>query len=81
MPELEEAYQELKHMSADEKTRQLYESRQTMLFDNASNLQAHLKEGEAKERKRIAKNLLKLNIPIEQISQASGLSVDEIKAL
>ena len=39
------------------------------------------KEGEEKRNIEIAKNLLKLNFPVEAISQATGLTAGEIEKL
>lgn len=39
------------------------------------------KEGEEKRNIEVAKNLLKLNIPVEAISQATGLTIEEIEKL
>ena len=39
------------------------------------------KEGEEKRNIEIAKNLLKLNFPVEAISQATGLTASEIENL
>ena len=40
-----------------------------------------IKEGTVSEKKTIAKSMLKDNIPIEQISKYTGLSINEITAL
>ena len=37
--------------------------------------------GEKREKIKIAANLLKQNIPIDQISLVTGLSIDEIKKI
>ena len=36
-------------------------------------------EGRAEEKKAIARNLLSQNIPLEIISQATGLSIEDIR--
>ena len=38
-------------------------------------------EGKKEEKIEIAKNLLKQNIPMENISQATGLSIEELSRL
>ncbi len=40
-----------------------------------------LAQGRLEEKKKIAKNLLKLNISIEQIEEVTGLTKEEIKKL
>ena len=42
---------------------------------------ARQKEKIIEEKKKIAKNLLKLNVPIKQIQEATGLTEEEIKKL
>ncbi len=44
-------------------------------------LEKGLEQGMAKEKKLIAKNLLSLNISVDKIKQATGLSLKEIKSL
>lgn len=39
------------------------------------------KEGMAEEKKEIAKNLLNMNLSLDQISKATGLTIDEIEKL
>ena len=39
------------------------------------------KEGKKEEKISIVKNLLKINIPVEAISQSTGLSVEEVEEL
>ena len=38
-------------------------------------------QGKKEEKIGIAKNLLSINLPLEQIAVATGLSVDEIKSI
>jgi predicted transposase/invertase (TIGR01784 family) len=72
-------------LSADEKTRMLYEVREKARRDEAAKIKtAHRKgkaEGEAKERIGIAKNLLGMNLPPADIAKATGLPLEEIKKL
>lgn len=50
---------------------------QNELAINEGRYEQGIKEGKIE----IAKNLLRINLPLEQISAATGLSVDEIKKL
>lgn len=50
---------------------------QNELATNEGRYEQGIKEGKIE----IAKNLLRINLPLEQISAATGLSVDEIKKL
>jgi predicted transposase/invertase (TIGR01784 family) len=40
-----------------------------------------IKKGETKEALRIAQNMMAKHYPIEDISEMTGLSIDEIKAI
>ena len=40
-----------------------------------------ISEGENKKSIEIAKNLLSMNMPLEDISKATGLSIEEIKKI
>ena len=47
----------------------------------AKGMEKGIEEGEKRKQKEIAINLVKLNIPTEQIAEATGLSCDEIEKL
>ena len=73
----------------EEMVQQILEMRSKARHEEASRLfqaeqrgkEEGRKEGEEKRNIEIAKNLLKLNFPVEAISQATGLSVSEIEKL
>ena len=44
-------------------------------------IQQGIQKGAAEEKLEIAKNLLKINLPLDQISKATGLSIVEIENL
>jgi len=72
-PQVKKAVVRLMELSKDEKTRMLYESRQKLEWDY-----------QARERAKIAtiaKNLLVMNIPIDSIATATGLTYEEIEDL
>ena len=72
-PQVKKAVVRLMELSNDERTRLLYESRQKMEWDN-----------QARERsaiKNIAKNLLSMDMPIDKIITATGLTHEEIEDL
>jgi predicted transposase/invertase (TIGR01784 family) len=87
----------LKELSQDEALRMLAESRQMAQWDEASRLRGARKEGMKEGRKEgqeegrkkgreealsnVARKLIALNLSIENIAAATGLSVDEIQAL
>jgi predicted transposase/invertase (TIGR01784 family) len=83
-PIIKEAYCKLQEMSEDQEARMLYEARLKAQRDEYSRIQGALKKGReegSKERAiRIALNLKKVGIPIEQITLVTGLSLEEITA-
>ena len=82
---LKEAVEKLEVISGDEKMRRIAELRLKYILDKNTNIRTAREEGreEGKLAKQveIIKNLLKLKIPKEQISQATGLSIEEIEKL
>ena len=91
------ALQEMVRASNDETVRQILEMRSKASHEEASRLfqaeqrgiekgiekgkEEGIKAGEEKRNIEIAKNLLKLNFPVEAISQATGLTASEIEKL
>ena len=67
----------LLELSADEKARQLYEARLKEQRDNYAREKGAVKNREIE----IAKSLIKLAMPIEQIATATGLTLTEIEAI
>ena len=96
-PEIEKAYDALQDLSNDEAIRHEAQQREMYLQNemaiNEERYEQGMKEGkeqgikEGKEQGikegkiEIAKNLLSIHLPLEQISNATGLSIDEIKEL
>ena len=82
---LKEAVEKLEVISGDEKMRRIAELRLKYILDKNTNIRTAREEGITigKEQKilEIAKRSLKLKIPIEQISQITGLSIEEIEKL
>ncbi len=94
---LKQAMEELEYLSGDEDFRRLVESREAFLRDQYSYEQSARREGKAiglaegekigeklgKSEKaiEIAKKLLKIKMPIEQIMEITGLKQSEIKKL
>lgn len=81
-PMIRRAYEGLKALSADEKTRELAERRERALKDEVSSLNAARREGEKKGRKQTALRLLEMNLlSVDQIAEATGLEVHEVEGL
>ncbi len=90
---LKQAMEELEYLSGDEDFRRLVESREAFLRDQYSCEQSARREGlaegeeiglakgEKQKAIEIARKLLKMKIPVEQIIQATGLEESEIKKL
>ena len=87
--EIKKAKEELDKISQDAKERRIAELREKALMDEIAirdsgfkeGIEQGLKEGSQQEKISIAKNLLKLKVDINSISQATGLSVEEIEKL
>ena len=62
-----------KYMSEEEDKRKI----QNSLISEAKN--EGITQGISEEKNNVAKNLLSMNMPIEAISKATGLSLEEIK--
>jgi predicted transposase/invertase (TIGR01784 family) len=88
-PMIREAYCKLQAMSQDEANRMIYEARLKAQRDEYSRVQGALEkgwtegrqEGWTEGRKEVARTLKALDVPIEKIIRATGLSLDEIAAL
>jgi flagellar motor switch/type III secretory pathway protein FliN len=76
-PLIKKAVARLMELSADEKARLLYEKSEKERMD----YETREEEARAEERYTIAQNLLKINIPVNQIITATGLSITEIEKL
>jgi predicted transposase/invertase (TIGR01784 family) len=79
----------LRQLSADERTRMLFEERQLYLMDEAARLEAAKAEGLAEGKAEgktegkweTAKRMFLRGFEIETISQLSGLSVEDVEKL
>jgi predicted transposase/invertase (TIGR01784 family) len=71
----------LKQLSADERTRMLYEARELYLMDEAARRKAAVAEGEARGKLEMVKRMLTGGLDIERISQISGIPAEDIKNL
>ena len=67
----------LKELSADETTRMRYENREKALRD----IESMKDEDILKAKIEIAKNFLRMNLPIEQIVKGTGLTRTEVEKI
>jgi len=74
---MEKATLRLMELSADEKARQLYEARLKEQRDSYAREQGAIKQSVI----AVAKNLLDMDMPIDKIAMATGLTHEEIKNL
>ncbi|MDR1241341.1 MAG: Rpn family recombination-promoting nuclease/putative transposase [Deltaproteobacteria bacterium] len=88
-PAINEAWGVIKVLSGDERNRALAEAREKSRMDFESFLgdaryegwQEGLQEGRQEEKLEVARNLLQKKMPHDDISDATGLPLDEIKRL
>ena len=84
-PQMKKAVGFLKELSVDDETRRMYEAREMARRDNVALMKRARKEGEQegqqKEKISIARNLLKMNLTIDQVSQSTGLTPEQIQSL
>lgn len=78
---LEEAGIELYELTGDEATRRIAELHDKWEMDYNSDISDAREDGERKEKIKIAKELLKLNVAIDKIVKATGLNESEIEKL
>lgn len=80
-PAIEKAENKLQHLCSDEDTMKLYLERERSLHERANMVNSAEERGENRKAVEIAKNLLNMNIPIESIIVATGLTVEQINKL
>ena len=68
-------------ITASPELREIERLREKARHDEAQALHHTKLEGAAEEKLEVARNLLKINLPLEQISKATGLTVAEIERL
>ena len=71
----------LMSISQDERERAVFRSRRMYQTDLQSNLATAEDRGKQMERIAIARNLLKINLPLEQITMTTGLTREEVENL
>jgi predicted transposase/invertase (TIGR01784 family) len=80
-PQIRKAVGVLKELSADERTRMIYEDREKARRDIAAKMKLAKLEGKHGKAVEVARNLLKMGMTIETIIQATGLTNNEISSL
>ncbi|MCL2087775.1 MAG: hypothetical protein FWH05_09330 [Oscillospiraceae bacterium] len=80
-PQVEKAVVRLMELSADEKTRLVYESRHKMEWDNWARERAAMQEGVQKGILETARKMKMDNIPLDIIRKYTDLPAATIRAL
>ena len=80
-PKVGRAVAKLVELNADERARMIADSREKMRRDNASRLRSARMEGQEEALLAVARNLLDLGRPIEEVAQVTGLSCEKIQSL
>ena len=86
---IKRAREVLEEISRDKRERYLAELREKYLSNQKriekegynNGLKDGRSQGQKEEKEKIAQNLLKLNMPIEQIKEVTGLTKEEIEKL
>lgn len=71
----------LLNISQDERERAVFRSRRMYRTDEQSNLATARDNGRKEREVEIARNLLKINLALDQIAIATGLSIEEVEHL
>ncbi len=79
--EIKEAKVTLRELSEEESKQQIAELREKYILDTKDIFETGIEKGISDEKINIAKKLLKINMPIKQISEITGLNEKEIKEL
>lgn len=80
-PMLKKAMDTLEFLSQDAAARMAYDARMKALSDEKSRIEGAMEEGVAKGKAETASKLLVLGIDVRTIAEATGLTVEQIKAL
>jgi predicted transposase/invertase (TIGR01784 family) len=80
-PAITKAHQKYVTFTQDDQARMAYEARIAFQRDQLSREQAAEKKGKLEGRLETARSFKALGISLEQIAQATGLSLDEVKKL
>ena len=80
-PAIQKALTTLEFLSQDEEARRLYEDRERALHDYVSDLEGAREEGSQARAIQIARNLLNQNLNVKDVSDVTGLTIEEVEAI
>ena len=78
---IEKAEQKIEYLSSDEEAMRIYYERERSLHERANMISSAEARGLQRGKLEIAKNLLNMNIQLEQIVSATGLTEEEINKI
>jgi len=79
--DIKKAYDLLQIISKDQKARMLYESRQAEISDQLTRIKSAEEKGANDKGVRVAENLLRMGLNVEQVSSVAEISIEEIKQI
>jgi predicted transposase/invertase (TIGR01784 family) len=80
-PQIKKAVAVLAELSADERARMLYESREKARRDEASRMRGALRDGMEKGKAEVTRNAFAMGLSDDQIEKLTGLTRTEIEEL
>lgn len=78
---IKKAYNLLQIISKDEKARMIYEAREAELRDQLTRIKSAEEKGANEKSIKIAKNLLKMGLSIEQVATAAEITIEQVKKI
>ncbi|MCH5138993.1 PD-(D/E)XK nuclease family transposase [Clostridiaceae bacterium UIB06] len=78
---IKKAYNLLQIISKDEKARMIYEAREAELRDQLTRIKSAEQKGANEKSIKIARNLLKMGLSVEQVATAAELTIEQIEKI
>jgi predicted transposase/invertase (TIGR01784 family) len=78
---IQKAEEKMGYVSKDKEALRAYQMREMALSDWTSGINHARQEGRQEEQREIAFKMKKRGIPLDQITEDTGLSVDEVEKL
>ena len=79
--DIKKAYDLLQIISKDEKARMLYEARQAEISDQLTRIKSAEEKGATAKALRVAENLLRMGLNVEQVASASEISIEKVNEI
>lgn len=83
--DINKAYNKLQVMSKDEKARMTYEAREAEIHDQKTRIKTAREEGinigEDRKAVKVAQNLLKMGLSVEQVATAAELKIEQVEEI